>query len=204
VRGLRRNVLAQQPPRERPALAAAGAREISERREEQTLIGRDPRELEPENWNALLLKAIDPRKGIGHRDPLFGPLAHADASVAALPWARVQGLPVSSVTNAAMRAPRLAGLCILIVAVAAGPVRASLAQDALIRPGVGIGKIRMEMRLAAVRRVLGKPAAVAERRRLGFGNEYVEYTWGVSPNWRVGVIGRPGEQLVIMVATTSS
>jgi hypothetical protein len=103
-----------------------------------------------------------------------------------------------------MRAPRLAGLCILIVAVAAGPVRASLAQDALIRPGVGIGKIRMEMRLAAVRRVLGKPAAVAERRRLGFGNEYVEYTWGVSPNWRVGVIGRPGEQLVIMVATTSS
>jgi hypothetical protein len=60
----------------------------------------------------------------------------------------------------------------------------------------------MEMRLAAVRRVLGKPTAVAERRRLGFGNEYVEYRWGVSPNWRVGVIGRPGEQVVIMVATT--
>jgi hypothetical protein len=101
-----------------------------------------------------------------------------------------------------MRAPRLVGLCVLLVAVAAGPVRASLAQDALIRPGVGIGKIRMEMRFAAVRRVLGKPTAVADRRRLGFGNEYVEYTWGVSPNWRVGVIGRPGKQLVIMVATT--
>jgi hypothetical protein len=103
-----------------------------------------------------------------------------------------------------MRAPRLAGLCVVLVAVAAGPVRASLAQDALIRPGVGIGKIRMEMHLAAVRRLLGKPTAVAERKKLGFGNEYVEYTWGVNPNWRVGVIGRPGEQVVIMVATTLS
>lgn len=101
-----------------------------------------------------------------------------------------------------MRAPRLVGLCVVLAAAAAGPVTAGIAHDALIRPGVGIGKIRMDMRFAAVRRVLGKPTAVAERRQLGFGNEYVEYTWGVNPTWRVGVIGRPGEQVLIMAATT--
>jgi hypothetical protein len=57
------------------------------------------------------------------------------------------------------------------------------------------------MRVAEVRRVLGKPTSTAKRRRLGFGSEYVEYTWGEAPNWRVGVLGRPGNQLVVMVAT---
>jgi hypothetical protein len=103
-----------------------------------------------------------------------------------------------------MRAARLAGLGVVIGAVtlAVGSAGASRARDALIRPGVGIGKIRMEMRVAAVRRALRKPTAAAKRRRLGFGSEYVEYTWGAGPNWRVGVVGRPGDQVVVMVATT--
>lgn len=57
------------------------------------------------------------------------------------------------------------------------------------------------MPLPEVRHVLGKPTLVAKRRQLGFGSEYVEYTWGAAPNWRVGVVGRPGDQLVVMVAT---
>ncbi len=48
----------------------------------------------------------------------------------------------------------------------------------------------------------GKPSAVAKRRRLGFGSEYVEYTWGTSPDWRVGVLGRGGDLRVEIVATT--
>ena len=57
------------------------------------------------------------------------------------------------------------------------------------------------MPLTKVRDVLGKPTSIAKRKRLGFGSEYVEYTWGDAPNWRVGVLGRPGNQLVVMVAT---
>jgi len=100
-----------------------------------------------------------------------------------------------------MRALSLAGLVVAIVAGTVGPARAGAARDALIRPGVGIGRIRLNMPLAEVRHVLGKPNSVAKRRRLGFGSEYVEYTWGETPNWRVGVLGRPGNQLVVMVAT---
>ncbi len=101
-----------------------------------------------------------------------------------------------------MRAVRLVGALIVVTgAVMAGPAGAGPARNALIRPGVGIGPIELNKRLAAVRRVLGKPTSVAKRRRLGFGSEYVEYTWGEAPNWRVGVIGRPGNQRVVMVAT---
>ncbi|MDQ5820289.1 MAG: hypothetical protein M3540_02485 [Actinomycetota bacterium] len=101
-----------------------------------------------------------------------------------------------------MRAVRLVGaLIVLGCAVLAGPAGAAPARDALIRPGVGIGRIELNMRLAEVRRVLGKPTSIAKRRRLGFGSEFVEYRWGEAPNWRVGVLGRPGNQLVIMVAT---
>jgi hypothetical protein len=101
-----------------------------------------------------------------------------------------------------MRAVRLVGALIVVgCAVTAGPAGAGPARNALIRPGVGIGRVELNMRLAEVRRVLGKPTSVAKRRQLGFGSEYVEYTWGEAPNWRVGVIGRPGDQDVIMVAT---
>ena len=101
-----------------------------------------------------------------------------------------------------MRAGSLIGALIAVgAAVVAGPAGASPARDALIRPGVGIGRIELNMRLAEVRRVLGRPTSVAKRRRLGFGSEYVEYTWGAAPSWRVGVIGRPGDQRVVMVAT---
>jgi hypothetical protein len=101
-----------------------------------------------------------------------------------------------------MRAVRLVGALIVVgCAVTTGSAGAGPARNALIRPGVGIGRIELNMRLAEVRRALGRPTSVAKRRRLGFGSEYVEYTWGGAPNWRVGVIGRPGDQDVVMVAT---
>jgi hypothetical protein len=101
-----------------------------------------------------------------------------------------------------MRAAHLVGLLVVAATVAVGTASASPARDALIRPGFAIGKIRLEMSLPAARRVLGKPTAVVYRRHLGFGADYVEYTWGASRAWRIGVIGRPGREFVIMVATT--
>jgi hypothetical protein len=101
-----------------------------------------------------------------------------------------------------MRAVRLVGALIVVgCAMLAEPAGAGPIANAVIRPGVGIGRIELNMRLAEVRRVLGNPTSVAKRRQLGFGSEYVEYTWGEAPSWRVGVIGRPGDQDVIMVAT---
>jgi hypothetical protein len=100
-----------------------------------------------------------------------------------------------------MRTIALAGLLVAIGAAAVGPAQALPARDTLIRPGVGVGRVELNMPLAKVRRVLGKPTSIAKRHRLGFGSEYVEYTWGEAPNWRVGVLGRPGNQLVVMVAT---
>jgi hypothetical protein len=87
------------------------------------------------------------------------------------------------------------------VAATARPAGASLGGNESIRPGVGIGKIEIGMRLDAVRRSLGKPRSVASRKRLGDGAEYVEYVWGLQPDWRVGVVGRPGKKRVVMVAT---
>ena len=100
-----------------------------------------------------------------------------------------------------MRTIGLAGLLVVIGAAAIAPAQARDARDALVRPGVGIGRVELNMPLAKVRRVLGKPTSIAKRRRLGFGSEYVEYTWGEAPDWRVGVLGRPGRQLVVVVAT---
>ena len=100
-----------------------------------------------------------------------------------------------------MRTIGLAGLLVAIAAALAAAAQARDARDGLIRPGVGIGRIELSMPLAKVRRILGKPTSIAKRRRLGFGSEYVEYTWGEAPNWRVGVLGRPGDQDVVMVAT---
>ncbi len=89
----------------------------------------------------------------------------------------------------------------VVVAVTAGLGAASPARDALIRPDVGIGQVHLGMRLEAVRHVLGKPTAVTKRRRLGFGSQCVEYSWGAAPARRVGVLGRAGDQRVELVGT---
>lgn len=107
-----------------------------------------------------------------------------------------------SLAITAFCAPRVLGLLgVAIVAATARPAGATLGGSELIRPAVGIGKIEIGMRLEAVRRSLGKPRSVA-RRQLGHGAEYAEYEWGSQPDWRVGVVGRPGKQRVVMVATT--
>ncbi len=101
-----------------------------------------------------------------------------------------------------MRVARMIVGLVAVAAVAAGPAGSVLTRDALIRPGVGVGKLRLGMRLAAVEGALGKPTAVVKGRSLGFGSEYVEYSWGASPDWRVGVLGRRGDRVVVMAATT--
>jgi hypothetical protein len=65
---------------------------------------------------------------------------------------------------------------VLAVAIVAGWAAAATRTDALIRPGVGIGKARLGMTDAQVRRALGRP--IAQRRsRSGFGRLRVEYQY---------------------------
>jgi hypothetical protein len=106
-------------------------------------------------------------------------------------------------TISAFCAPRVVALLgVAVVAATAQPARATVAGSESIRPGVGIGKIEIGMRLETVRRSLGKPTALARRKPLSHGAEYAEYIWGAQTDWRVGVVGRPGKKRVVMVATT--
>jgi hypothetical protein len=57
--------------------------------------------------------------------------------------------------------------------VAAASAAAAPTSDALIRPGTSIGKVRLGMSEAAVRRSAGRPWAVV-RKQLGFGRQEVE------------------------------
>lgn len=67
-------------------------------------------------------------------------------------------------------------LLVLAAAVAAASAAAAPASDALIRPGKSIGKARLGMAEADVRRALGRPLAVV-RKQPGFGRQEVEYQY---------------------------
>ena len=97
---------------------------------------------------------------------------------------------------------RSALLVVLSVAVgAAASAQAAGERDALVRPGVGIGKVRLGMTPAQVFRALGRTQVVNRRIDYGFGKRYVEYGWDYT-SWSVGFTGRPNSFRVSKVATT--
>jgi hypothetical protein len=81
---------------------------------------------------------------------------------------------------------------LLAAAAVATPAGGSSNSSQLIRPAVGIGKVRLGMSLADVRRALGRDFAVNRRLRRGFGTTYVELGWDYSW-WRVGFLVRRGQ-----------
>jgi hypothetical protein len=82
----------------------------------------------------------------------------------------------------------------------AGSAEAAADRDALIRPGVGIGKVRLGMTLTQVKRALGQQFLVNKRVRRGFGATYVELGWDYSW-WRVGFIVRQGRYRAVLIGT---
>jgi hypothetical protein len=68
-----------------------------------------------------------------------------------------------------------------------------------IRLGVGIGPVNLGMTAAQVRRALGRPQAVVERRTVG-GQPYVELEYGLG-GWAIGYVGRAGSRRVVLIAT---
>ena len=101
-----------------------------------------------------------------------------------------------------MRSARLwlacAGLvtAMLVSASAAAAPAATL----VIRPAVGIGKLRLGMTEAEVRRAMGKPQFVVTR-RAGFGLRSIEYQYGYA-EYTVRLFGRPGRLRAVRVGTT--
>ncbi|MGH3102739.1 MAG: hypothetical protein ACRDN6_01400 [Gaiellaceae bacterium] len=91
----------------------------------------------------------------------------------------------------------------LLALLAADTTRAALARDALIRPGVGIGKVELGMTLAQVRRVMGRHDTGTSERR-GFGVRYLELVWDRGPEdyFSVGLLGSPRRLRVVIVSTT--
>ncbi len=87
-------------------------------------------------------------------------------------------------------------------AVCVGATFAAPARDSLLRPGIGAGKIRLGMTYGQVRAVLGRPLRVTDRKRYGFGREYVEYVWGLDPSWRVGVAGEGAASARVVLIST--
>jgi hypothetical protein len=87
-----------------------------------------------------------------------------------------------------------------LVALAVGSAGAAPERTALIRPGQGIGKLRLGMTPAEARRALGEPRVVV-RRRAAFGFTAVEWEFGYA-EYRVRFFGRAGRLRATRVGTT--
>jgi hypothetical protein len=90
---------------------------------------------------------------------------------------------------------------VLVATVAIAAASAAPARDALVQPGRAIGKVRLGMTQAEVRRALGRHRAVAKSRELGFGQRYVELQWGYG-EWSVGFQGPAGRMRAVRIGTT--
>ena len=98
---------------------------------------------------------------------------------------------------------RLLGAVVLtsVLALAAGGAASGAeARDALVRPGVGIGELRLEMTLREALRALGQPVVFVRARVFPReGLRYIEYrTRG--GGWRIGVFGVHGRERLALIA----
>ena len=87
-----------------------------------------------------------------------------------------------------------------LAGVSAADVASAPDSSELIRPGVGIGKVRLGMTQAQVRRALGRHTVVNRRERR-FGSLYLELAYDYSA-YTVGFFGAPGRLRVVSVATS--
>ena len=74
------------------------------------------------------------------------------------------------------------------------------ARDAVARPGVSVGKIKLGMTEAQLRAAMGKPNYVVEKAGT-FGRVRVEYQYGALAEWSVELAGPRGNLRVTSVLT---
>jgi hypothetical protein len=91
-------------------------------------------------------------------------------------------------------------LALLVAALAAARASAAPESASLIRPAQGIGKIRLGMTDAELRRAMGRPR-VSIGRTAGFGRRTVDYEFGFG-EYAARLFGSPGRLRVVRVTTT--
>ena len=96
---------------------------------------------------------------------------------------------------------RRATFVLLVLAAAAAlPAGAAPQRDLLIRPGVGIGKVRLGMTVPQLRAAMGRPLAVLPQ-EARFGRQAVEWQYGYGA-YMVRLEGRRNALRVVGVSTT--
>jgi hypothetical protein len=96
---------------------------------------------------------------------------------------------------------RWAAALVFIALLLAASASASTQRDALIRPGVGIGKVRLGMTLAQVRAAWGRPYAVQiTPHQRGARTIELQYDFAA---YVVTLVGLPRRERVVAVSTTA-
>lgn len=92
---------------------------------------------------------------------------------------------------------------IVVASLVATGVEAAGNRDALVRPGSGIGKVRLGMTVAQVQRAMGR-RYIGRAELRDFGNRYLEFNWlsGLADNFIVEFLGPRERERVISIATT--
>jgi hypothetical protein len=90
-----------------------------------------------------------------------------------------------------VRLGTLAAIGSLVALLAASPTTAGRESDLLVRLGQGIGKLRLGMSLAQVKKLLGPPRAENKREHRASSHTYVELEWGYAW-WTVGFVRAAG------------
>jgi hypothetical protein len=91
-------------------------------------------------------------------------------------------------------------LAVVVAALAAAEASAAPESNLRIRPGIGIGKLRLGMTETQVRRAMGRPRFVV-RHQGSFGLRTIEYQYGFA-DYTVRLAGPRGRLRAIRVGTT--
>ncbi|MBA2476931.1 MAG: hypothetical protein H0V40_13365 [Actinobacteria bacterium] len=94
-------------------------------------------------------------------------------------------------------------VALALAAFAAGALHAAPSRDTLVRPGLGVGKVRLGMTVSEVRRAMGRHD-IGVAKRLGFGSRRLELTWwsGLADHFIVQLVGPRGRERVVSIATS--
>jgi hypothetical protein len=91
---------------------------------------------------------------------------------------------------------------VIVFAMLAAGASAAPGDGDRIRHGAGIGKLRLGMTYAEVRKILGGPQTIDRREQLSGGRRYLEFSWDFGW-WTVGFMGRPNRMRVVSIQTLS-